>query len=161
MLSIFLLSVDSIFAGAALRFFGTSQKYLTVACGAVGLADCTALLLGRAFRDMIATGISISDQRVLLAGCALASIILGKAGARYPRSRVIGVAFLFSIDNLLAGVRMSSLGSTLLPGCAAGIFSGIFCLAGFHCVHCLAIQLRSRAAFVVASVVVVSSFLVF
>lgn len=161
MMSTLLLSADSIFAGAALRFFGTSRRNLGLACGAVGLADGIALLLGRALHNVVAAGMSVSDPRVLLAGCALASIVVGKANAGRPRAAVLGIAILFSIDNLLAGAQMSSLGSTAFIGCGAGVISGLCCFGGFDCAHALASHVRPRVAFALASVVVIISFLIF
>lgn len=160
MLSTLLLSADSIFAGAALRFFGTSRRHLGLACGAVGLADGIALLLGRALHNVVATGMSAPDLRGLLAGCAVASILVGKASAGRPRAAVLGIAILFSIDNLLAGAQMSSLGSTAFIGCGVGVFSGLCCFAGFDRAHALASHFRPRIAFALASVVVIISFLI-
>jgi hypothetical protein len=159
MLSTLLLSTDSIFAGAVLRFFGT--RNLGPACGAVGLADCIALLLGRALDSVIGASMNASEQRTLFACCALAAIIMGRAIANYPRSGVLGIAVLFSVDNLLAGTQVSSLGSTALIACGGGMFSSLSCFVGFYCADVLASHMRQRSAFVLASVVVVISFLVF
>jgi hypothetical protein len=47
------LALDSMFAGAALGFFGVGKKYWALAWKALGLAGRLALFLGRAFSGAI------------------------------------------------------------------------------------------------------------
>jgi hypothetical protein len=159
MLATLFLSVDSMFAGAVLRFLGTRRVHLGLACWAMGLADFIALLLGRALHKPIAIHMDTLEQRMLFAGCALAPMLLGEATAYFPRTAIAAIAVLFSIDNLLAGVGMSSFGSAALVACAVGIFSAIACRAGFECADAVAVRVRPRISVVLASVLVATSFL--
>jgi hypothetical protein len=154
MLTTILLSVDSMFAGAALRLFGSRTKYRVLACGAMGLADLLALFLGRALHNVISMSVSASQQGILFAGCALIATILGWACARYPKTTIFSIAVLFSIDNLLVGTRLSSFTSATQLAPAVAISSGLACLAGLHFAQAIAVRVRPRVSFALASLAV-------
>jgi hypothetical protein len=147
------------FAGAALRFFGTSRKYWALAGSAMGLADLLALFLGRALHNVIATSMNASQLGALFACCASAAIILGRTCARYPRAEILSIAFLFSIDNLLAGAHLPSFTSAVQLAPTVPISSGLACLAGLHFAQAIAVQVRPRVSFALASIAVCVCFL--
>jgi hypothetical protein len=146
-----LLSLDSMIAGAALRFFGAHRKYWAFAGSAIGLADLLALFLGRALHNVIVTRVSASSQGMLFGGCAVTAIMLGRLCTRYPRATVLGMAVLFSIDNLLAGARLPSFTSAVQLAPFVAISSGLGCVTGLHFAQRVTVHLKPRLSFGLAS----------
>jgi hypothetical protein len=161
MLGTIVLSLDSLFAGAALRFFGLSKRHWPLAWRAVGLADLVALLMGRGMSVVIRTPMTSFQQVSLFAGCALVAIFLGRLCSERPRVVILGMAVLFSIDNLLAGAQFASLLSGALVAVTAGILSCVACVSGLHVAAAIAVHVRPRVSFGLASAAVVTAFLVF
>lgn len=161
MLGTIALSLDSMFAGAALGFFGLSKRHWALAWRAVGLMDVTALLIGRGMSGVIRTPMTSFQQVTLFAGCALVVIFLGRLCSDRPRVVILGMAVLFSIDNLLAGSQLGSLPSSALVAVTTGILSCVACVSGLHVAAAMAVHVRPRVSFGLASAAVVTAFLVF
>jgi hypothetical protein len=161
MLATFALSLDSLFAGAALGFFGVSKKYWGLACTMVGLADLVALILGRVLSGFIGISMTPSQQVMLFACCAAVAMLLGRACVRHPRMTILGLALLFSIDNLLAGSQSAGLPFTAVAALATGVLSALACFAGLRFASAIAVHLRPRVSFAFASMAVVAGLLVF
>ena len=159
MLTTVFLSLDSVFAGAALRFFGVNRKYWVLASSVMGLADLLALFLGRALHGWILTSMSSRQQGILFACCALAAILAGKRYANYPRAMIVGMAVLFSIDNVLAGAQLRSIVSAAHIAPTAAILSGLACLSGLQFAHAVADRVHPRTSFALATLAVSICFL--
>ena len=163
MLGIIVLSLDSMFVGLALGLFGVRKQHWRLAWQAVGFADLIALLLGRSLSSAVRPMTS-SEQLALFTGCALAAIFLGRLCTGRPRVVILGMALLFSIDNLLAGSQSASLSSTALVAVATGISSCLACLAGLHVaakMSSTALHGRPRLSLALAIAAVVAAFLAF
>jgi hypothetical protein len=160
MLTILFLSADSVFAGAAIRFFPSTRKYLRLACIAMGLGDATALLLGYLLRSVIASSITAHSDQLLVVSGALAAIAIAQAGTKFPRAAILGTAVLLSFDSLLAGAQMSSTSFVLNAVGLVWICSGLATFAGFQCANALAPHLKPKAAFLFACISLVVCVLV-
>jgi len=101
------------------------------------------------------------QQATLFAVCALVAILLGRLCSDRPRVMILGVAVLFSIDNLLAGAHFASLSSSAFVAVTTGILSCVMCVSGLHAAATIAVYVRPRVSFGLASVAVVTAFLVF
>ena len=132
MFTILLLSADSVFAGAILRCFGIDRRNLNYACWVLGVSDGSALLLGYALRVLGGMRIPSVPEWILFYGTVLLSVVFAKAVRKFPRVTIFTFAVLFSIDNLLAGLRFESLVSAGWDAALAGIFAALFGRAGFE-----------------------------
>jgi len=103
------------------------------------------------------------QQVTLFSACALLAILLGRFCSDRPRVVILGIAVLFSIDNLLAGSHAASLSSTVLAAATTGISSCLACLAGLYlsgAITSAALHGRPRLSFALASAAVAAAFLV-
>ena len=132
MFAILLLSADSAFAGAILRCFGIDRRNLNYACWTMGVLDGSALLLGYALRILSGMRIHSVPDWLWFCGTVLLSVALAKAVRKFPRVTILAFAVLFSLDNLLAGMRFESLASVVWAAALTGIFATLFSRAGFE-----------------------------
>jgi hypothetical protein len=150
MFGMLLLSADSAFLGAAIRFFPETKKYVGFACMTLGLADAMALLLGFTLRRTILDHITPSSQHWVLIGCALTAIALGKAARLHPRAAIVGIALLLSVDNFFAGGQLSPFAPIGSAACVVGILSFLSTFAGSRCADAIAGLLKPSTAFALA-----------
>lgn len=160
MVSTIYLSLDSVLAGAALCWFGLPKRYWLFASSAIGFADGFALLCGWTMRNWIATTVTPLQQVVLFVGSALAATIISKKCANRPRLLIGATAFLFSVDNLLAGAQLMSIKSAAQSVPTAAIFSALACFAGLCVAKPIKTRVRPQAWFALASLAAGIRFLV-
>jgi hypothetical protein len=160
MASMIYLSLDSVLAGAALCLFGLPRRYWLFASSAIGFADGFALLCGWTLRNSIVTTVTPLHQGVLFVGPTLVATIISKKCANRPRLLIAATAFLFSIDNLLAGAQLMSIKSAAQNVLTAAIFSASACFAGLCVAEPIKSRVRPQAWFALASAVAGIRFLV-
>jgi len=158
MLSIIVLSLDSILAGAALRLFGVSRRHWPLICTATGVADALSLIVGQALHLWMGAHIRAAEHGAIIACCALASIAVSSRLKRCPVTVILTVSFLFSIDNLLAGARMHELELAVPMASAATSFSAVACAAGLYSADVMARYVKPKASFALACLAAVLLF---
>jgi hypothetical protein len=151
MLTMLFLSADSALAAAFLRFCGRSRRDLNHLCCTMGLADGIALLLGYVLRHSTAAAMKPPSDLVLLAGSILCLIFVVKSTPNHPRITSGTIAVLFSVDNLIAGTRISSLGTAGWCAACVAVFSLLFCRIAFESADLLIARIRLRTTFRVAA----------
>jgi hypothetical protein len=161
MLTTVLLSLDSLFAGAALGFFGLRKKHWPFAWKAMGTADLLALIVGRGLSDPIGSTMTPSQQITLFVCCAALAILLGRTCSHHPRLTILAVATLFSVDNLLAGSHPAILHMNALAVVATGGLSGLACSAGLRLSESIEHHLRPKVPFALASIAIIAGVFVF
>lgn len=151
MLTIFFLSADSALAAAFLRFCGLSRRDLNHLCWTMGLADGIALLLGNILRNSTAAAMKLPPDWILLAGSILCLILVAKSTPNHPRITSGAMAVLFSVDNLIAGTRISGLGTAAWCGACVAVFSLLICRIAFESADLLIARIRLRKLIQVAA----------
>jgi hypothetical protein len=161
MLTLLFLSADSVFAAWILRFFGVSRRDLNYASWSIGLADGIALVLGYALRNFIMGRTLPHPGLLLIALSILFSILVARTVPKRPRLATTAVAVLFSLDNLMAGTRLGSMGMVALTALFCVMGATLFCRAAFLSSDVLTVRIRPRVLFGLGTAMVTAHLLFF
>ena len=142
MLTILFLSADSALAAVILRFLGVSRRDLEFACCALGFFDGMALVLGWALRGSLGGRMAPPPEWILVACWIVLSIFVANTGAKWPRVAITAVAVLFSIDNLIAGTQMGSIGAVAWTALPSALCTMLVCRVAFQCADIVAMSIR-------------------
>ncbi|HVI78643.1 MAG TPA: hypothetical protein VM715_10885 [Candidatus Acidoferrum sp.] len=152
MLTIPLLSADGALASAILRFFGVSRRDLNFACCTLGLFDGIALALGYSLRGLLAGRMGPPPEWILLACSIVLSIFVAKTIPTRPRVAIAVLSVLFSIDNLIAGMQIDTIGAAARSTLLGAVCTMLLCRLAFECADVVAVRIRRRVLFGLAAV---------